>query len=333
MKRLLVVILVAAGLWAGYWFVGAAGVRAGFAAWFDGQRAAGWQAEYSDMQVRGFPNRFDTTFADLRLADPATGWAWEAPFFQIFALSYQPGHVIAIWPPEHRLSTPLQKFSLTSASMQASVRLGASTALPLQRANLVADTFGITDEAGNTTSMTALRMAVERLDGAEARYHFGIVADDLAPARAARLALDGSGNLPRTFGAFRADMEADFTRPWDLSAIERDRPQPTRIKLRLAEARWGDLELALAGEVTVDEQGRPDGQMVLKARNWREIVAMGVASGAIPAGLADQMVSGLGLLAQMSGNPDTLDLPIDFARGRMSVGLIPLGPAPVIRLR
>lgn len=333
MKRLLVIILVAAGLWAGYWFVGAAGAKRGFVAWFDAQRQAGWQADYADMTLRGFPSRFDTTLTDLRLADPLTGWAWEAPFFQIFALSYRPGHVIAVWPDRHRLSTPIEKFDITSASMQASLRVATTPSLPLERANLHAESLSIADSAGNVTTMTALRMAVERRPEGANSYRIAMVADDLAPARDTRLRIDAAGGLPRTLAAFRAEVEADFDRPWDRFAIETARPQPTRLKITRAEARWGDLELALAGEITIDHSGIPTGQIVLKARNWRDMIDMAVAGGAIPRQMGDQMASGLSLVARLSGNIRTLDIPVDFARGGMSIGPVPLGPAPVIALR
>ena len=165
LKRLLAIVLIAASLWAGYWFMGENGLKRGLEAWLQGRRAAGWQADVADLSVVGFPNRFDTTFNEFVLADPDSGWAWQAPFFQLLALSYQPNHVIAVWPNSQTLATPLQKFQISSASMQASLRLGSSTDLPLERANLVADTLLITDEAGKSTAMTALRVAVERLPG------------------------------------------------------------------------------------------------------------------------------------------------------------------------
>lgn len=333
MKRLLVVVLVAAGLWAGYWWIGASGVKSGFAAWFDARRAEGWVADSADITVQGFPNRFDTTFTDIRLADPETGWAWEAPFFQLLALSYRPNHVIAVWPRDQKLATPLQKYTVTSAEMQASAVVGADTDLPLERANLVADTLSITDEAGETTAMTALRLAVERVADSEATYHLGWAAENLAPARAARLRLDTTGELPQTLSAFRADIRASFDRPWDRHAIETARPQPTQITVRLAEAHWGDLELAVAGQVEVDADGHPTGQMTVKARNWRDILQLARASGRLPGGLADQLETGLSMIAQLSGNSQTLDIPLDFRGGRVFLGPVPIGPAPVLKLR
>ncbi len=333
MRALLAVIVIAALGWAGYWWMGASAAQSGFAAWFDARRAEGWVADTADITVRGFPNRFDTTFTDITLADPETGWAWQAPFFQLFALSYQPNHVIATWPDTQSLATPRQTFDLSSVKMQASSVLGADTALPLKRANLVADTLAITDEAGETTAMTALRLAVERVEGSEASYHLGLAADNLSPARAARLRMDRQERLPQTFSAFRADINATFDRPWDRHALEDACPQPRRITVNLAEARWGDLELAAAGTLDVDATGQPSGRLTVRARNWREILQLARASGQLPSGLADQMETGLSMLAQLSGTSQTLDIPLDFRAGRVFLGPVPIGAAPVLTLR
>ena len=124
-----------------------------------------------------------------------------------------------------------------------------------------------------------------------------------------------------------------FDRAWDLSALEQGRPQPRRIRIRLAEAKWGELELALAGTLEIDAEGRPDGRLTVKARNWRDILTLIRAGGWMPAGWVDLVEDALSLAAQLSGNPQSLDLPLDFSDGAMSLGPIPLGAAPVIRLR
>lgn len=338
MRRLLGIILVVAALWSGWWAFGAWGARTAFAAWYEDRRSAGWVADYADLTVAGFPNRFDVTLTQPRLADPATGWSWEAPFFQVLALSYRPNHVIAVWPPEHLLATPDDKLRILSSRMQASLVLRAGTALELDRMTLVADTLTIRQDSGEETSMSAFRSAVDRpatdgQDGTNARYRFGISAQDLSLPPGLRRLVGASDRLPARFSALSLDMVAAFDRPWDRSAVEQSRPQPTLIDLTLAEAKWGDLELALAGKVTVDADGRPEGRMVIKARNWQDMLAMAQTSGALAPGIADQIEGVLGILARASGNPQTLDLPLDFARGLVFVGPIPVGAAPVIRLR
>jgi hypothetical protein len=94
--------------------------NAGAKAWFADRSAQGWVADYDTIETRGFPSRFDTTINTLELADPRTGWAWSAPFFQVFALSYKPNHIIAVWPNEQTIATPLARANITAEDMRAS---------------------------------------------------------------------------------------------------------------------------------------------------------------------------------------------------------------------
>ncbi len=333
MKRLLIAVIVLACIWAGFWLSASTGLKSGLETWFEDRRAQGWIAEYSDLSVTGFPNRVDTQFSDLQLADPRTGWAWEAPFFQLLALSYRPNHVIAVWPNEQLLATPTQKIDITSNSLQASVVLDAGTRLPLNRANLVAETLTLQTRDGQATTMTSLRAAVQHEEDTPNAYRFAVETDDFAPPMSVRGLIGASDNLPRTFSALRAQFTVGFDAPWDLEAIERQRPQPTRLDLTLVEARWGDLEIWLAGAADVDAKGAMTGKFTIKLRNWRDILRMAVNSGQIPQGLGDQMEKGLGLLSQLAGNPNSLDVPLDIRRGVAFFGPIPVGAVPPLVLR
>lgn len=335
LKGLITVILIAAAAWAGYWFIGAAGVQNAFANWFEQRRDAGWVAEYADLTVQGFPNRFDTVFTDLTLADPDTGLAWEAPRFQINALSYRPNHVIAVWPERQVLATPLEKFDVSSRDMRASLILDGNTALTVERTTLTAERMVIgAREASDETTLRALRLAADHVPlKNRATYRLGLAADDLAPALSWRDSVDPTGNLPETFDALSADVTIEFDKPWDRTAIEDARPQPRMIDIRLAEARWGRLELQMAGEMTVDRTGRPTGEVMIKARNWRDIVDLAVNAGALPEGLAETVQDALSLLSRMAGNPATLDIPLGLRDGRIFMGPVPIGAAPVLRLR
>ncbi|WP_298802329.1 DUF2125 domain-containing protein [uncultured Lentibacter sp.] len=327
MKKLLALIVTLAALWSGYWFVGATGLKSGMAAWFDARQSEGWQAEYSDLSVKGFPNRFDTTLTDPALADPATGLAWSAPFVQLFALSYQPNHIIAAFPAFQTLRTPFARLALKSEKMQASMIMEPNTDLAFSRANLAATALTITPEAGGRTHLAGLQTALTREGPASYRAAFN--ADGLAPPLPAAL----TAQLPETLTAFRADATVEFTKPWDITALEVGRPQPTAIKLHLAEAEWGPLRLAAAGALSIDRTGNPTGSLTLKARNWRDILALATAAGALPQSLAPQIEQGLSLLAGLSGNPATLDIPLTVSGGYIKIGLIPVAPAPRLSIR
>jgi len=333
MKRLLFVIVAAAALWAGYWFVGSRAATAGFEHWFADRQADGWVAENSGIHTRGFPSRFDTTILDLQLADPQTGVAYSAPFVQIFALSYKPGHLIAVWPQTQSFATPLGKADIRSDDMRASLIVEAATSAALVRGNFAATNLVLEDARGQSVGAARLLMAVEQTPAAQNSYHFGIEATDLFVPQPGNLNLQSGGLLPDTFERARADITVQFDAPWDLNALQTARPQPRQIDVKLIEARWGQLELRLAGALSVDMAGVPTGQITIKAQNWRDILTLAVASGMMPSQLQRPIEQGLSLLAGLSGNTNSLDLPLDFANGRISLGPIPLGSAPRLILR
>ncbi|PIE13539.1 MAG: hypothetical protein CSA70_04495 [Rhodobacterales bacterium] len=334
MKRLLVVIVVFALGYSAYWAVGARGARAGFETWFDARRAEGWQADYTALDLKGFPNRFDTTLTRPVLADPETGLSWQAPFLQIFALAYRPNHIIAVWPKQQSFATPLARYDVTSDDLRASLVMGADTSLPLERSNLVASSMEVVNTATDQrVALGGVQVALHRVETTVSEYRLAVNVDGFAPPAPLKLHLDTGGALPDTLDALRADVTVGFDKPLDLSAIEQARPQPRRIRLRLAEARWGALELQFAGTLEVDETGRPTGRITVKARNWRDIIALAEKAGWLPGTVADQFAQGLGMVAGLSGNPETLDLPLSFGGGLMSLGPIPIGRAPVLRLR
>ncbi|MGH1577843.1 DUF2125 domain-containing protein [Planktotalea sp.] len=334
MIRLLVVIIAAATLYAGYWFVGSNGANSGFERWFDDRRAEGWVAEVDDINTRGFPSRFDTTLTNLSLADPETGVAYSAPFLQIFALSYKPEHIIAVWPNEQSFSSPYGKAAVSSTDMRASLIVKKNTALALQKANFTTDELAVKMDNGDAFGAGKALVAVELTPtpAAANNYHFGVDLKDLTLPQPKGLRLE-VGLLPEKLDYARADVTAQFNAPWDLNALQTARPQPTKIAVKLIEAKWGQLELRLAGEFDVDTQGRANGKITVKAQNWRDILAVSAASGAIPSQLVRPIEQGLSLLSGLSGNRNTLDLPLDLKDGQMKLGPIPLGPAPLFRLR
>jgi len=335
-RRLLVIILLAALVWGGYWMVGAWGLETATRAWLEDRREEGWQAEADRVIVRGFPNRFDMELTEIRLADPATGWAWAAPFFQTLALSYKPHHLIAVWPNEQTLQTPFERLSISSERLRGSLVLTPNSTLALQRSSFELDRIGVRSDAGWTAELEEGRLSTrtlppEDLDPRVHQMHFSARSWKLPSPLLARL--KDATDVPDTLDAVEADVTVRFSAPWDRYAIERARPQPRHVTVELAEARWGRMELKLAGEFAVDEGGRPEGELMVKATNWREILDLGIAAGIVPVEFEGPITTALNLASQLAGSPDTLDVPLNFRDGQVRIGPAPIGPAPVFRLR
>ncbi|WP_323767167.1 DUF2125 domain-containing protein [Marinovum sp.] len=327
MKRLVLVILLAALAWSGYWLWGKQSLLAGYQRWFAERRAEGWQAGYAEMVVRGFPNRHDTTWTDLEIADPESGLGWQAPFFQLFLLSYNRHHAIAAWPREQMIVTPDGPLRVTSEQMQASlVTEGDDHALT--RGNLVADVLNVTGPEGATTALAQLRLAGTRVDAAS--YDLAMTAEGLALPRGLVSATGGA--LPQTFSQARIAAQLGFDAPWTLAAAEA-RPQPTRIAVSEAALEWGPMALRLTGDLEIDGEGRASGEVHVQARNWQEMLTVARASGQVAEVLADGIEAALTLMAGLSGGQGSLDLALRLDAGAIWLGPIPIGEAPRIRLR
>lgn len=338
MRIVLAIAIAFAMAWAGYWFIGSSTLRSGVENWFDSVRAEGWVAEYDDLSVKGFPSRFDATLTDVSLADSKAGLGWHAPFFQLLTLSYTPNHVIAVWPHQQQVRTPFDSYTLDTDDMRASVIVDASTAISPRRITLTAKGITLTPESEDgAISAASLRLAAQRLEdvvGSEnARYHLGLAAKDVAPAVPFMAQIDQGGTMPRVIETLMADVIVDFDVPWDRRAAEEARPQPTRIAIKNADIEWGAMSLDASGVLSVDLGGHPNGTVAVKVRNWRQMLDAATRADWLEPEVAATVEKALSALAGMQDNSKSLEVSLRMAGGLVWIGPLPIGPAPVLRLR
>ena len=333
MGRLIVVVLVAALGWMAWWAFGSTALDRTLTTWVDDRRAEGWAADVSDIDVTGFPNRFDTTLTGVSLADPETGVAWSAPFFQLLALAYKPHQVIAVLPNEHRLSTPLQTLTFTHDQTRGSIFMEPSPSLPLDRSTIVVDALLVASNLGWNARLDEGRFATEQIPARANAHRIGAELLGFHPPANTIALVDPTGLLPATISRMRFDADIGFTAPWDRSAIETARPQITQIDLKDLSAEWGSVTFRAAGAVEVDARGTPTGELSIKAVDWRRVLQMSVASGLIDENIAPSIESALEFLAALKGPSDTIDADLTLRSGRVFLGPIPLGDAPRIVIR
>ncbi len=334
LTRYLFLLVLAAIGWGIYWYVGAQATERGLSAWLEARRGEGWTAEAATLATNGFPNRFDTTFEELDLADPDTGVGWSAPWFQILSLSYKPTHVIAVWPEQQELRLPDETLAVAATRMIGSLELGATPTLPLQQIVVEGTEAALASSQGWTADVAAAQVALrERADAGAApasdpTYDIAVTLDGFVPDSTEIKRLRNLVGLPAEVETLSAELTVAFDKGWDRSAIEDRRPQPREIEITALRARWGDLALSGAGRLTVDADGVGTGELNLEATNWRDILALAEASGALPEAQVPLVRGVLETLARLAGDPDRLDVPLRLSRGFVLIGPVPLGVAP-----
>jgi len=333
MVRLLVSLLLFATLgWSAYWWAGSSAKDAALRGWLQGRQQAGWVADYKTLEVEGFPNRFDTTLTDLHLADPKSGWAWTAPKLYINNLSYQPNHIIVVWPQMQVVSTPKETLTVNATNIRSSVKFEPSTKLALDRTVLIVEDLKISSTAGWASTLKKATFTTEQSATEEFAHDVGFQAEMVKPARIFKAIVDPSNLLPDVFDVLRIRTTLAFDAPLDRLTVEGAKPYLKRLDLADFTATWGQLNFQAKGSVLLDRAGYPTGKIRIRAQNWKDMLKVAISSGAVPQELASTLELGLGLLAKMSGNPDTIDAPLSFANKTMSLGIIPIGPAPRFKL-
>ena len=91
---------------------------------------------------------------------------------------------------------------------------------------------------------------------------------------------------------------------------------------------WGRLGLQGSGRLDIAADGRISGRIDLVLRNWRRVLDLARRAGLIDRDQQRNIETVLSLVTAASDDPDSLRLPLVLAGGTMSLGPVPLGPAP-----
>ncbi len=315
-------VLLLGILWGSYWFVGARAVRMGAEAWFADQKAAGMVADNSGITVAGFADRFDMTINDLHLADPVSGWGWKAPFAQVLAMTWKPWHLIAALPHTQLIEVPDgQKVTLGSDRLMASLLMRPTSALPPERLVVEGEALALTSDAGWTAGVAKAVLAAENDPTKVNTLHLGADVTDLRlPESLAQLP-----DLGPKIATLHIDTSATLSVPLDWVMVD---AKVLEVSVRQVHLVWGALDLVATGAVKADADGLAEGKIDLALKGWRSLPAVVVAIGLVPPQNQVTVARGLEFLAKAGKDPDVLDLPVTFKSGTMSLGFLPLGPAP-----
>ncbi|MFN4101017.1 MAG: DUF2125 domain-containing protein [Pararhodobacter sp.] len=319
-KGLTLLAVLATLGWGGYWFAGSRALDRAVTSALARDPAISAESHV----IRGFPNRFDLTLDQPRVALP--GGEWSAPFVQFFALTYRLNHLIAVFAQDQALRINGVEALLHAEDLRASVVMEPGLDLPLDRVSLVGRDVVLTLN-GDLHRMERLRLASRRLDATT--HEIVALAEAVFPAPALMDALDPQRDGPRRFDLLRMDSELAFDRPLDRHLFDGPQPRLTGIALTGGRAAWEGVEIALSGRLTPDRAGALSGEMNAAVTGWRVLLEVLRTSGSVD----DQFHA---LLAQtmetMAAGDEVLEIPLSVVAGEVRLGPLALGLLPRVLL-
>jgi len=242
---------------------------------------------------------------------------------QILAMTWKPWHVILALPPTQVFHTSDgQDVTLGANRLKASVVMQPTPSLPLKRAVVEGEGLSLSSTKGWRMGLDKMVLAAQTVDTQATTLRLG--------ADVATLTLPQAYATLPDLGPALTDLHLDATvtlsQPIDRTLRE---PHLLGVTLTQFHISWGVVELTASGEITPDAQGLASGQIDLQLKGWQSLPAAAVALGLVPPTNEESILRGLEFLAKASPDPEVISLPLKLADGQMTLGFIPLGPAPV----
>ncbi|GLK80236.1 DUF2125 domain-containing protein [Methylopila turkensis] len=321
-------LLLAAALWSVFWNVAAGRAEQAVDAWIAREATKGRVYACGSRRVEGYPFRIELVCDAPTMTAPGDGGpvVATAARFTGVAQIYDPRRIIGdLQGPVAFTDAAGGRADLSFATAQASAAAGSDNrfdraSIALASPRLTAD--GVEIGAARRVEVH-MRRAPTSTDGV---YDLAASADDVVSPFA--------DALPVGSGPVSGELQLQAQGVPDL------RPGPTSERLRAFAEAGGKLRVALArltrgdvaaeakGDVSLDTEGRVNGDLRLTARG-----VDGVVGDLLGGGRDDLLSSLLGAGAQMLGKPARLDdRPATAYRVRIDAGRIEIGPARLGRL-
>jgi len=321
MGRLTFWVILLIALFSGYWFVAAQATQSAVQNAISDARNDGWQIDTGDLTVTGFPGAFDVQIADPGLVSPDGQISWSGPALHATAPSLSPTRLSLIFPQTQTLRLPGQTIHIETTRLVARAATRLNMAFDFEAASLAIVEAIIRSDAGWQVALASADAGLAAVEGELATYAVDIALVDLAlPASLMRELASDSRLISLT-----ADAKVTLDRALDRFVSNGPPPALTRIDLASFSLIWGDVLVNAKGALDIDIAGVPEGRIVLKSAQWQAMLDILVAAGLLDADIAPTLSN---VAKTMAGGDGVLELPITFRGGFMSMGLLPLGPAP-----
>jgi len=333
-----ILLLTAALVYSIYWFVSANNIDDEVAAWVVRQEAEGYEISYSDIEVGGFPYRFEARLKDFAIAAPyhPYDWIWTSDELNIITLAYRFDRFIFESYGQQRIvyqealdaqaRAPVQYFvdgQGTALRGSASLKDGLIDNVSIDLQGLEATRTGGPGPAQDLKT-DRVQLHLRQSQSLEQREtDFGL--DLFVRAENTRLTsqgLDGQSTETLTLlqGKFTLDaidaetlLEAEYIDRWF-----RDGGKVTLSDMAVA---WDDYGIQGEGKMGVDTRSRPKGKIDLQIFGHSQIINRLVSAGVIERE-AGQMVNGALTLLALTGQNDqgSINVPLEFKNGGIFLG-------------
>ena len=318
------------------WFLSGAVLRHSFEAWVQDRRDEGYALRYAEPELAGFPLGLDVRVPEPGVESPK-GWLWRGPaltggatIWDPLSLALQaPGrHVVEWGPPNGRLSLRLDA---AAAAGRAELALDGR----LRQADAALTDVDAEGPLPGPIHIDRLDLTYRDQDGPDpaSPEPTGAPPGDLLVTA---LGVDLPPGLELPLGP-RVELflvEGRVEGPLPAEASRRSlalwRDAGGLLDIHRLKLRWGPLQLEAEGQLALDKELRPTGELTSNLRGGSDLVEHLAERKMIAERAAGALKLAIFALSRNAedGGPPVVELPVS-----LKDGLFYLGPVALFRLR
>ncbi len=347
-KTLFTVVLIAALAYSGYWYYIARTIEDRMARVSHDLKASGYDLDYEDVSVSGYPYRFVVEMGDARLQSKGRDGmlSAETPLLQAITQPWKPDHWIVI-AEKARTDLVLKRSETLEIVSESSLIRGslvfidgalARTGIEMENVTLSSPSQSFRPMEVEKMEIHIRRTHIERADTPSKDGLFEAkIADVALTLRNAVISGEGSPALGKKIAKFDLDTTLRGTRPlaWSAEELAVWRDSGGTLDLNRLALEWGRLSIKADGDFALDEAFRLLGAVTLHIKGADALIGHLAARDMISAENAVIARESLTFMQLAAGGEDQpLELPILIQDGVISAGPIPIAEIdPVIRPR
>lgn len=328
MGRLIVWAVLLTAIFTGYWFVATNVMQTKLQDAFADARADGWQVETADQSMTGFPGTFALQLSAPSVAPPTGEWAWRGSDIEISTPSINPTRPTVVLPSSQTLQIGEQTLQIDASDMRVGAAGKLNAALNFDDGFAALNAARIVSDAGWQVDISAAEASMVLVEDSRTAYEVDLTVTDVALPEDIMDQIIPAGTLDPVVSRFVIDGVVTFDQGLERMALGGAVPEISRVDLTTSDLVWGDVTVKAAGALDIDDAGVPTGEVTFESAQWQAMIDIMVAAGVLDPGIVPTLTT---MARTMAGSDGVLVLPITFRDGSMSMGFLPLGPAPVFR--
>ncbi|MBI1260538.1 MAG: DUF2125 domain-containing protein [Rhizobiales bacterium] len=328
-------------IYAGYWVYVSRALKANLEARLAEGHLGAVNIAAEDLTMGGFPYRIEARLAKPKADAPKSPekWSWTAQQITAELLPYDPGHVVLkIDGPQTISYTDISRFPQLEESWLIESE-GNWASYVAEKGSSFGRLAVDLDQVKATRQNSDASKPVNHFSAGRLQLHTRPAEQEpgafLGNGNHLDLALQGDDVSMDSFNAlpFLGPRLTQFVLQARLRNVGNDdEPSPSRWlhkwvnqngSLAISDLliKWGPLDMAAHGELTLDSNRRPQGRLDAEIANYGELVKALITAGRITARDGNLAMAGLGLMSQFQGNEEgRINVPVIFSEGRIYLG-------------